>query len=81
MTEMGGTESQRVYKWGIGPILEGLFSQGNLGIVTEATIELVPRYQSSWTFIVTIKDREALLRAMEASRELQSKSGLNFNAI
>jgi 4-cresol dehydrogenase (hydroxylating) flavoprotein subunit len=30
------------YKWGLGPYLDGLFSQGNLGIVIEAEIALAP---------------------------------------
>ncbi|MCK6487453.1 MAG: FAD-binding protein [Planctomycetes bacterium] len=32
-----------VYKWGVGPSLDGLFTQSNLGIITRATVWLMPR--------------------------------------
>ena len=31
-----------VYRWGVGPTIDGLFSQSNLGIVTRMTIWLMP---------------------------------------
>ena len=31
-----------VYRWGVGPVLDGLFSQSNLGIVTRMTVWLMP---------------------------------------
>ena len=34
---MGGTTVDRAFKWGVGPYLEGLFTQGTFGIVTEMT--------------------------------------------
>ena len=34
-----------VWKWGIGPYLDGLFGQGNFGIVTSMQISLVQRYE------------------------------------
>lgn len=32
-----------LYKWGVGPYIDGLFSQGNYGIVTQASIMLQPK--------------------------------------
>ena len=34
--------SANVYKWGVGPYTDGLFTQSNLGIVTELTLWLMP---------------------------------------
>jgi len=35
-------KAAQVYKWGVGPVLDGLFTQSNLGIVTRMTIWLMP---------------------------------------
>jgi len=32
-----------VYKWGVGPSIDGLFTQSNLGIVTQMTLWLLPK--------------------------------------
>jgi 4-cresol dehydrogenase (hydroxylating) len=34
--------SASVYKWGVGPYTDGLFTQSNLGVVTELTLWLMP---------------------------------------
>lgn len=34
---------QHTYKWGVGPYIEGLFAQSNLGIVVKAGIWLMPK--------------------------------------
>lgn len=81
MEELGGARSQAAYKWGVGPYLDGLFSQGGFGIVTQATIELAPRYEALLTFGAGIKDTESLIPLLEASRKLQAQSGLTFSNI
>ena len=40
---MGAELIGSAHRWGIGPYVEGLFSQGNFGIVTEATFTLQQR--------------------------------------
>jgi 4-cresol dehydrogenase (hydroxylating) flavoprotein subunit len=37
-----GAKAGPVYRWGVGPVLDGLFSQSNLGIVTRMTVWLMP---------------------------------------
>ena len=37
-----GAKAAPVYRWGVGPVLDGLFSQSNLGIVTRMTMWLMP---------------------------------------
>ncbi len=38
----GNNAVRHTYKWGVGPYLDGLFAQSNLGIVVEAGIWLMP---------------------------------------
>lgn len=38
----GRNEVRHVYKWGVGPYLDGLFAQSNLGIVVQAGVWLMP---------------------------------------
>ena len=37
-----GAHASPVYRWGVGPILDGLFSQSNFGVVTRMTMWLMP---------------------------------------
>lgn len=39
---VGNNAARHVYKWGVGPSLDGLFAQSNLGIVVSAGIWLMP---------------------------------------
>lgn len=38
----GNNQTRYTYKWGVGPYLEGMFAQSNLGIVVKAAIWLMP---------------------------------------
>jgi 4-cresol dehydrogenase (hydroxylating) flavoprotein subunit len=38
-----GAKTAKMHRWGVGPYLDGLFAQSNLGIVTEMTMWLAPR--------------------------------------
>src|SRR5215218_2041251 len=37
-----GAKTTKLHRWGVGPYLDGLFAQSNLGIVTEMTMWLAP---------------------------------------
>lgn len=37
------TPATPVYRWGLGPSIDGLFSQSNLGVVTRMTVWLMPK--------------------------------------
>ena len=43
-------KSNRLHRWGVGPYVDGLFTQSSLGIVTRATIWLLPLPQHFQTF-------------------------------
>jgi 4-cresol dehydrogenase (hydroxylating) len=50
LSELGAATVDRVFKWGVGPYLDGLFSQGNFGIVTRMTLALAPTPERIETF-------------------------------
>jgi 4-cresol dehydrogenase (hydroxylating) flavoprotein subunit len=37
-----GAKATPLYRWGVGPVLDGLFSQSNFGVVTRMTVWLMP---------------------------------------
>ncbi len=49
--------SGRVYRYGVGPFLDGLFCQSNCGIVTEIGLWLMPRPEAFCAFFFSV-DRE-----------------------
>ena len=59
----------RIHKWGVGPALDGLFTQTNLGIVTQMTLWLRPRPKSFQTLTAVVGD-EGLEPLVEVLREL-----------
>ena len=56
--------------WGIGPSLDGLFSQSNLGVVVAATIQLMPRPERVALATVAL-DSADLVLAIDRFRKLQ----------
>jgi 4-cresol dehydrogenase (hydroxylating) flavoprotein subunit len=62
--------ARRVQRWGVGPSLDGLFSQSNLGIVTEATVWLPSRPRFLQEAVLRFRDAE-LGGVLEALRSLQ----------
>lgn len=60
LAELGGQQADRAFKWGVGPYLDGLFSQGSFGIVTSMTIALAPRPECVKAFFFGIADDNAL---------------------
>lgn len=51
-------KAANVYKWGVGPYLDGLFTQSNLGIVTEMTLWLMPKPECYLAFFCSVPDHE-----------------------
>ncbi len=69
LSELGGAEIDGLFKWGLGPYLDGLFSQGNFGVVVSMTIALAPAPETVTAFFFSIKDDarlEALVPAVRA---------------
>ncbi len=58
-------------RWGVGPYLDGLFSQSGLGVVTEASIWLMRKPEAYEVFVASIDDGEKLPRLVDTLRELR----------
>ncbi len=58
------------HKWGVGPYLEGIFTQSNLGIVTRAGIWLLPEPESHQSFVFQVFDESVLPKVLDAYRRL-----------
>jgi len=72
-----GSRARSIYRYGIGPMLEGLFSQSNFGIVTEVCIELSPVAEKTECFFLISKKDESLEALIETIRELKLEGTLN----
>ena len=58
------------YKWGVGPFVDGLFAQSNLGLVTKAGLWLMPKPEAFEMFILKVSDPENLVPVIDAHRQL-----------
>jgi len=58
------------YKWGIGPFVDGLFAQSNLGLVTKAGLWLMPKPEAFEMFVLKISNPENLVPVIDAHRQL-----------
>ncbi len=67
----------KTFKWGVGPYLEGLFSQSSYGIATRMTIRLAKRKNAFTSFFVQIQEDSLLEQAIPLIREvLQRYEGI-----
>jgi 4-cresol dehydrogenase (hydroxylating) flavoprotein subunit len=60
-----------VYRWGVGPHYDGLFTQSNLGVIVEATIFLMPAPEYMQFFSCRIDRDEDLPALIELLRPLR----------
>ena len=60
LREMGGKLIHKGYKWGFGPYIDGLFSQGAFGIVTEVTLSLSRQPEIVEAFYFWVDDKATL---------------------
>ncbi|MEO0853496.1 MAG: FAD-binding oxidoreductase, partial [Cyanobacteria bacterium J06648_11] len=63
--------SASVYRWGVGPYLDGIFTQANFGIVTRMSIWLMPAPEYFQSFYFSIEHYDDLAPAIEALRPLR----------
>ncbi|MGO1460934.1 MAG: FAD-binding oxidoreductase [Marinobacter sp.] len=84
LSQLGGTEIDGLFKWGLGPYLDGLFSQGNFGVVTSITIALAPAPDTVTAFFFSTKDDaklEALVPAVRTVLRALSGSVVAINLL
>ena len=70
MSEVGAPLADGVWKWGIGPYMDGMFTRGNLGIVTSMQVSLIRRAEHIEVFAFTMKDGAHFPLLVETCREL-----------
>jgi 4-cresol dehydrogenase (hydroxylating) len=69
-----GCRTWHTHKWGVGPYVEGLFSQSNFGIVTKAGVWLMPRPEKFISFTFDLHDERELPQLVEEVRELSLRN-------
>jgi 4-cresol dehydrogenase (hydroxylating) len=65
-----GARATHVYKWGVGPYLDGLFTQSNFGIVTKIGVWLMPEPEAFEACYFTCYSEEQLGPTIDAVRRL-----------
>ena len=68
-----GAKTANLYKHGIGPSLDGIFLQGNYGIVTSACIDLMPKTDAHMAAIIKIDAEDKLPKLIDALASLRSR--------
>ena len=81
LAELGCVEVDKAFKWGIGPFLDGIFSQGAFGIVTQMTIALAPLPERVEAFFFGLAHDSDMERAVIAVRELIREVGGTLGSI
>ncbi len=72
----GNAQAAETYRWGTGPVLDGLFTQSNFGIVTRMTIWLMPAPEYFQAFYFRVDDDRALSDVVNALRPLRMNGTL-----
>ncbi|WP_309894438.1 FAD-binding oxidoreductase [Archangium sp.] len=71
-----GAQASAVQRWGMGPGLDGLFSQSNLGVVTRMTFWLAPRAPAARIVSAPLEDASQLPAVVERLRQLRLEGTL-----
>ena len=66
-----GAKAGPLYRWGLGPVLDGLFSQSNLGVVTRMTLWLMPAPEYFQAFYFRCDRHDDLPELINALRPLR----------
>ena len=77
----GNTRLGPYSRWGVGPSLDGLFSQSNLGIVTQMTFWLTLRPASFQSFLFTMRDGQRMGEVVDRLRDLQDRGVVSPNSV
>jgi len=65
------SKSHHLYKWGLGPYLDGIFTQSNFGIVTRVGIWLMPKPEQVGLLTFKIKNDQLLSEVLPILRTLK----------
>jgi 4-cresol dehydrogenase (hydroxylating) len=70
MARFPNAHAAPVYRWGLGPSLDGLFSQSALGVVTRMTFWLVKKAPYLREFVFTVKEEAQLWQLVDRLQAL-----------
>ena len=71
MGALPGSKTWGEYRYGFGPTIDGLFAQGNVGIVTKMGFHLLPAPEAYQTSTVTVPKRRDLIPLVKIVNELE----------
>ena len=71
MSRFPNAHAGPTYRWGVGPFLDGLFSQSNFGIVTRMTQWLMPAPECFQAYYFKVTDQEGIADVINALRPLR----------
>jgi hypothetical protein len=71
MGALPGAKTWGEYRYGFGPTLDGLFAQGNVGIVTKMGFHLLPAPEAYQTSTVSVPKRRDLIPLVNTVNELE----------
>ncbi|MCH7589790.1 FAD-binding oxidoreductase [PVC group bacterium] len=80
LSHFRNAKASPVYRWGVGPFLDGLFSQSNLGIVTRMTFWLMPKPEQFEAFYCRVDSEKKLALIIDQLRPLRL-SGILRSAV
>lgn len=78
---MWATGTTACFKWGIGPYLDGLFSQSGLGVVTQMSIALVKRPQVVQPFYFWVDSAAQLPAALDGIKRILERCASQVGGI
>jgi 4-cresol dehydrogenase (hydroxylating) flavoprotein subunit len=73
--ELNSCDVDRVYKWGLGPYVDGLFTQNGFGIVTSMTIALAKKPKCISAFFFSVSNEKNLEDVVEGIRDIMQSLG------
>lgn len=79
--KMGLNNLDRLFKYGLGPYYEGLFTQSGVGIVTEITIRLAKMPEHMEMFYFNIYNEDDLLKVVNAIKKSKQELGTILGGI
>ncbi len=66
-------KAAHIHKWGIGPYLDGIFTQSNFGIITQMTIWLLPEPEYDGLCIIRLANDQAVGQTIDRLRGLRMR--------
>lgn len=69
--EYSTSKVSHLYKWGLGPSLDGMFTQSNFGIITKMTIHLLPKPECFKALFFSLESKDGVFLLVDTLRYLR----------